>query len=115
MTGGSRLSAFLIETQQAVDNVDEILDAASPDIVIFGTGDYQVEVGFDAEKVRAAAKRVWNSGKAHNVATSIVGATASALYGDPGKHVRIIGNASLIAAEALRRAVDTARADDGRE
>lgn len=58
---GSIASVFMIEGPSGVEHLEEILDAGTPDAVIFGWGDFLLEVEFDLARVAAAKKQIYDT------------------------------------------------------
>lgn len=64
-------SLYIVESVRGVERIDEILDAGPVDGVLFGWGDYSVEVEFDLAACDAAAARVRDVCRARNVGVAI--------------------------------------------
>jgi 2-keto-3-deoxy-L-rhamnonate aldolase RhmA len=64
-------TVFMIENRAGVDHLGDILDAGSPDAVIFGWADFTVEAEFDAARVAAARETVYSTCRARGVGIAI--------------------------------------------
>jgi 2-keto-3-deoxy-L-rhamnonate aldolase RhmA len=65
------LTAVLVETVDGVQNIDEILDVRGIDVVLFGKGDYSVEVGFSTELVNQASSKVAAAARSRGIGMGI--------------------------------------------
>jgi 2-keto-3-deoxy-L-rhamnonate aldolase RhmA len=88
-----------------VDAIESIVAAEGVDAVIFGWGDYSVEVGFDADRCGDAAVRVYEACREAGVGAALTG--GQDFYAGC---FRIAGVDSLIMSAALGAAVERARA-----
>jgi 4-hydroxy-2-oxoheptanedioate aldolase len=107
-TNESLVSIFLIENQQGVDRIDEILDKGQPDAVMFGWGDFLVEVGFDRPRMEAAHQRVYDACKQRGIGTALDVRAPDRRPYYPGCFVSV-GVDSVIASDAFAQQVDRAR------
>lgn len=100
-----QLTVALIETRRGVRNVDEILSVEGFDAVVFGWGDFSVEVGFDETECREAAAIVRGAVRARGLALGV----SAGDEGWPGCFT-IAGIDSLILSSGISAAVERARA-----
>jgi 2-keto-3-deoxy-L-rhamnonate aldolase RhmA len=98
---------LLIETQAGVDAVAAILDAARPDFVMFGRGDYSVEVGFDAAACDTAFAAVYGAARERGIGSSLAPSQAEKFY--PGCFATV-GLDALWLSAGIEQAVTQARA-----
>lgn len=66
---------FMIEDPAGVASIDAILDIGTPDAVLFGRGDFSVQVGFDATVVEAAYTAVYDACRGRGIGLAL-GTTA---------------------------------------
>jgi 4-hydroxy-2-oxoheptanedioate aldolase len=103
------ISIFIIESRRAVQRLDAILEAGRPDLVIFGWGDYSVEVGFDVRACESAASIVYETCKRHGT-----GVAVSLAPGDPNPYYpgccSVVGIDTLLIKAALDSAIQSALA-----
>jgi 2-keto-3-deoxy-L-rhamnonate aldolase RhmA len=102
------IAIMLVETVRGVENIDAIVSVPGVNAVIFGWGDYSVEVGFDAAACRAAAAKVYAACKQKGIGLAV----------SPGDEFfpgcfAIAGADSMHMSGALRAAVERAKADLG--
>ena len=64
-------TVFMIENRAGVDHLGDILDAATPDAVIFGWADFTIDAEFDAARVAAARETVYSTCRARGVGIAI--------------------------------------------
>lgn len=64
-------SLYIVESVRGVERIDEILDAGPVDGVLFGWGDFSVEVEFDVAVCDEAAERVREACRSRNVGVAI--------------------------------------------
>jgi 4-hydroxy-2-oxoheptanedioate aldolase len=62
---------FMIEDPAGVAAIDAILDAGAPDAVIFGWGDFTVQVGFDAQAVAQAQTKVFAACRGRGIGVAL--------------------------------------------
>lgn len=101
---------FIIETVKGVENVEAILEVGGVDGVIFGWGDYSVEVRFDRARTEAAGSRVYEACKKHGVGLSFYLDQKNRNVFYSGCFY-MAGVDSLIISGALRHRLDVARAE----
>lgn len=104
------LTIALVESVRGVDNVVEIAAVEGLDAVIFGLGDFSVEVGFNWDRCREAEATVRGACRSAGVGVAL---SPGQLAGDafyPGCF-GIVGCDSLLMAGALRASVASARAE----
>ena len=70
-TNESIASVFMIENQAGVDELEAILDAGTPDAVIFGWADYAVQADFDTSRVAQARERIYTTCRQRGVGYAI--------------------------------------------
>ena len=99
-----QLTVALIETRRGVENVEEILDVEGFDAVIFGWGDFSVEVGFNETGCGEAAAAVRAAVRARGLALGV--STGDESW--PGCFT-IAGIDSLILSSGIAAAVQRAR------
>ena len=97
-------AVMLVETVAGVERIDAIAGVPGVDAVIFGWGDYAVEVEFDGERCRAAAARVYAACRRARVGVAL--SPGDEPY--PGCFV-IAGVDTLLMSAALTAAVLRAR------
>lgn len=71
---------LLIETEAGVDAIDAILEVAEPDFVMFGRGDFSVEVGFDSDACDAAFEVVYHASRRRGIGLSLAPSQAGRFY-----------------------------------
>lgn len=103
------LCVVIVESLRGVANVEEIVATDGIDAVVFGWGDLSAEVGFDAERCRAAAREVDAACRAAGVGQGLGPGEDS--Y--PGCFT-IAGIDSLLMSAALRGAVHSATIRDAK-
>jgi 2-keto-3-deoxy-L-rhamnonate aldolase RhmA len=106
----SLVSIFLIENQQGVDHIDEILEQGRPDAVMFGWGDFLVEVGFDRSRMETAYQRVYDVCRQRGIGMALDVSALDRRPYYPGCFVSV-GVDSVVASDAFGQVVDRARAD----
>lgn len=94
---------FLVESAEGVDNIGPILESGQPDAVMFGWGDYSVEVGFDSERCEDAAQRVYDACKRAGTGCALTGAAHDRRPSYRGCF-EVIGVDSLILSAAIAAA-----------
>lgn len=92
---------LIVESVRGVDNIEEIAAVEGIDGVVFGWGDYSVEVGFDVERTAAAARRTYEVCRAAGVGVATPRGSADSY---PGCFT-IVGVDSLLLSEGFRRAM----------
>jgi 4-hydroxy-2-oxoheptanedioate aldolase len=100
------VAILLVETVRGVEQIDAIAAVPGVDAVIFGWGDYSVEVGFDGERCRTAAAAV--RAACHGQGVGVALTPGEAPY--PGCF-RIAGVDSLHMSAGLTMAVQAARGE----
>ena len=105
-TDGELLFGLLIETTAGVEAIDAILDAAAPDFVMFGRGDFSVEVGFDAAACNDGFAAVYDASRRRGIGMSLAPSQADRFY--PGCFATV-GLDALWLSAAVERAVREAR------
>lgn len=75
---------FMIEDPAGVATIDAILDAGTPDAVIFGRGDFTVHVDFDATAVEQAQTTVYEACRARGIGMALGTSTQDASLYYPG-------------------------------
>jgi 2-keto-3-deoxy-L-rhamnonate aldolase RhmA len=100
------IAVMLVETVRGVENIDAIVSVPGVSTVVFGWGDYSVEVGFDAAACRAAAAAVYAACKRNGVGVAL--SPGDDFY--PGCFT-IAGVDSIHMSGAVRAAVDQAKVD----
>jgi 2-keto-3-deoxy-L-rhamnonate aldolase RhmA len=97
---------LLIETAAGVDAIDAILDAAEPDFVMFGRGDFSVEADFDSAACDAAFAAVHRASRRRGIGLSLAPSQAERFY--PGCFATVGLDALWLSAE-IERAVRDGR------
>ena len=105
-----------IETQEAIDNIDEILDVTGIDVGLIGPNDLSISMGIPdqmgSERLTKAIDKVVESGKKRGKATGIHIGNISALRGWQAKGMTVLAystdigflyNASKASLEELKR------------
>lgn len=64
-------SVFMIEGPSGVEQLEDILDVGRPDGVIFGIGDFLLEVEFDLAKVATAKEQIYETCRKHEVGVAL--------------------------------------------
>jgi 4-hydroxy-2-oxoheptanedioate aldolase len=105
-TDGELVFGLLIETRAGVDAVAAILDAARPDVVMFGRGDFSVEVGFDSAACDAAFDAVYEAARSRGIGLSLAPSQAEKFY--PGCFATV-GLDALWLSAGIEQAVSQAR------
>lgn len=100
------MAIMLVETARGVENIDAIVSVPGVDAVVFGWGDYSVEVGFDVALSRAAAATVYAACRRNGVGVAL--SPGDEFY--PGCFA-LAGVDSTHMGAALRAAVDRAKTD----
>lgn len=98
---------LLIESPPGVEAIGEILDAAAPDFVMFGRGDFSAEVSFDAGACDAAFDAVYSAARRRGIGVSLAPSQAEKFY--PGCFTTV-GLDALWLSAAVERAVRDGRA-----
>jgi 2-keto-3-deoxy-L-rhamnonate aldolase RhmA len=75
---------FMIEDPAGAAAIDGILDAGSPDAVIFGWADFTVEAGFDSAAVDAARARVYDACRRRGIGIALGTSAEDAAQYYPG-------------------------------
>jgi 2-keto-3-deoxy-L-rhamnonate aldolase RhmA len=104
---GELVFGLLIESQPGVDAIDAILDAAAPDFVMFGRGDFSAEVRFDSAACDAAFDAVYAAARRRGVGVSLAPSQAAKFY--PGCFTTV-GLDALWLSAAIEQAVRDGRA-----
>jgi 2-dehydro-3-deoxyglucarate aldolase len=107
-----------IESQQAIDNIDEILSVKGIDVAVFGPNDLSMSLGvftkFDDPKFVSAVQKVKKSANRHGVALSMLGSSAfdARKLVEEGFKILVVRddlgtlrNAELSALQAIRKSV----------
>ena len=103
-------SVFMIEGPSGVEHLEKILEVGSPDAVIFGWGDFLLEVEFDLARVAAANKQIYDTCRRRGIGVALsVPPSADALPYYPGCFFSAGVDASIVS-EAIRFRMDEARA-----
>jgi 2-keto-3-deoxy-L-rhamnonate aldolase RhmA len=102
------MTGFLIESVRGVANIDAILQAGEPDVVMFGRGDFSVEVAFDPEACDQAWETVYDACRQRGVGLSLATAHAATRF-YPGCFVTV-GLDALWLSAAIEQAVRIGRA-----
>lgn len=98
----------IVESVRGVERIDEILDVEGLDGVIFGWGDYSVEVGFDGQSCDAAARRVYEACRRRGIGVAVPYSEAGREQFYPGCF-SIIGVDTLMFSAGIHTAVNGAR------
>ncbi len=98
---------LLIESQPGVDAIGAILDAAAPDFVMFGRGDFSAEAGFDSAACDAAFDAVYDAARRRGIGLSLAPSQAEKFY--PGCFATV-GLDALWLSAAIEQAVRHGRA-----
>jgi 4-hydroxy-2-oxoheptanedioate aldolase len=106
-TEGELSFGLLIESQPGVDALDAILDAAAPDFVMFGRGDFSAEVRFDSAACDAAFATVYAAARRRGIGLSLAPGQAAKFY--PGCFATV-GLDALWLSAAVEAAVRNGRA-----
>ncbi|HVE25186.1 MAG TPA: aldolase/citrate lyase family protein, partial [Sporichthya sp.] len=107
-------SVFMIEGPSGVEQLEDILDAGTPDAIIFGWGDYLLEVEFDRARVAAAKKQIYDTCRRRGVGIALsVPSSADDQPYYPGCFFSA-GVDSTIVSDAIRARMDQARAEIAR-
>lgn len=64
-------SVFMIEDPSGLEHLADILDVGRPDGVIFGVGDFMLEVSFDMTRVAAAKRQIHETCRQHEVGVAL--------------------------------------------
>lgn len=99
---------LIVETQRAVDAIDEIVAVEGVDAVLFGWGDYALECGFDWARAQEAARRVYESCRGSGMPCALTPGDALGYGFYPGCFY-VVGIDSLIFSTGLSEAVARAR------
>jgi 4-hydroxy-2-oxoheptanedioate aldolase len=70
-TDDSIASVFMIEGPSGVEQLEDILETGRPDGVIFGLGDFLLEVEFDQAKVAAAKHRIHETCRKYEIGVAL--------------------------------------------
>ncbi len=107
-------SVFMIESLSGVEQLEGILDVGTPDAVIFGVGDFLVEVEFDRVRMAEAKSQVYETCRRRDVgiALSIAPPDPQPYY--PGCFFTA-GVDAAIASEAIRARISAGRAEIARQ
>jgi 4-hydroxy-2-oxoheptanedioate aldolase len=109
-TNAAVFVALMVESPVGVENLDAILEVPGIDAIRFGWGDYSVHVGFDVDKIQAAADHVYGVCRQRGVGCSLN-------LGQADKHFPgcfyMLGVDALILSAAIRHTVGQARTQLG--
>jgi 4-hydroxy-2-oxoheptanedioate aldolase len=100
---------LMIESPEAVEHIEDILDVPGIDSIRFGWGDFSVNVGFDRQRSNEAAQRVYDACRARGVGYSFTPSDIGVKEHYAGCWY-IIGYDGTVISSALRKTVTEARA-----
>jgi 2-keto-3-deoxy-L-rhamnonate aldolase RhmA len=101
--------ALMIESPEAVENIEAILEVPGIDSIRFGWGDYSANVGFDRKRCEEASVRVYEACRARGIGYSFTPGEVGVKEHYPGCWY-IIGYDGTVISAALRKTVAAARA-----
>jgi 2-keto-3-deoxy-L-rhamnonate aldolase RhmA len=107
-------SVFMVESVSGLEQLEDILEVGTPDAVIFGVGDFLLEVEFDRARVAQAKQQIYETCRRHNVgiALSIAPPDEQPYY--PGCFF-FAGVDAAITSEAIRERLRVARSEIARQ
>lgn len=105
---------IMIETIEGLENIEEIASVEGVDSIIFGWGDFCLQVDLDFDRCSAAAATVYDACRRHAVGRPIrpgeVTKMAAELGGDFARHYVDAGTDTVVISEALKASLTKARA-----
>jgi 2-keto-3-deoxy-L-rhamnonate aldolase RhmA len=107
-------SVFMIEGPSGVEQLEDILEVGTPDAVIFGWGDFLLEVEFDLARVAAAKKQIYETCRRRGIGIALAvppAADDQPYY--PGCFFSAGVDATIVS-DAVRRRMDEARSEIAR-
>jgi 2-keto-3-deoxy-L-rhamnonate aldolase RhmA len=107
-------SVFMIEGVSGVEQLEDILEVGSPDAVIFGWGDFLLEVEFDSVRVAEAKQQIYETCRKREVGIALAIAPPDEQPYYPGCFFSA-GVDATIAGQAIRARIGEARSEIARQ
>lgn len=106
-------SIFMIEGVSGLNALEDILDVGTPDAVIFGLGDFLLDVEFDATRVAEAKQQIYETCRKREIgiALSVTPSDEQPYY--PGCFFSA-GVDATVASDAIRARINEARSEIAR-